>query len=134
MTGVSVSWTLAEVGRLLWTHGPDPALAAGALSIGLDEAQRLVAGEPLAVTMTEERRTRAALLLNILTRIELRCEHDPVAIRAALGRPLDTLASVSTAERLREQSDLAAWRILREAADTMPVPKIWMWRVAHRYS
>ncbi|NYD91613.1 hypothetical protein [Sphingomonas melonis] len=138
MTGAGVSWTLAEVGRLLWAHGVDSALAAGALDIGLDEAQRLVAGEPLAVTMTEERRTRAALLLNILARIELRCGHDPVAIRAALDRPLDTLGAVSIAERLRDQPDdldgLRALRALRGAAGTMPVPKIRTWRVADRYS
>ena len=134
MSGAGDDWTLAEVGRLLWAHGLDPALAAGALGMTVDEAHQIVAGEPLVVAITEERRTRAALLLNVLTRVELRCGHDTVAIRTALDRPIDAIGTLSIAERLLDRPDLASLRELREAAGTMPVPKIKMWRVADRYS
>lgn len=131
---VQDDWVVAEIGRVLWTHALDPTLIAAVLGLTPEDAARLVAGEPAAALPDEEHRDRAALLLNILVRVELRCGHDPVAIRAALTRPVGALGGATIADRLHAGPGLATLRLIREAAGSMPVPKVRMWRVADRYS
>ena len=125
-------WEAAEIGRLLYTHALDPGLATVPLAIDIAEARALEQG--VAGSVPVERQPEAALLLNILIRIELRCGHDPVAIRLALNRPLEMLAGASIAERLKESATAADLLVLRDAAGTMPINKVKMWRVADRYS
>lgn len=127
-------WEAAEIGRLLYTHGLDPALVAGALGVNGGDATCLASGAAIDCMVAADRRYHAALLLNVLIRVELRCGHDTIAIRAALGRPLDALGGDSIAERLLADPDIAGLRLLREAAGTMPVPKVKMWRVPDTYS
>lgn len=115
------SWEAEELGRLLHTHRIDPDLVVGTP----DLAELGTPTDPCC---------RAALLLNVLIRVEIRCAGDSVAIRAALDRPLVALEGDCIAERLRAGPNLAGLRLLREAAGTMPVPKVRMWRVADRYS
>ena len=133
MTGAALPWEVAEIGRLLHTHRLDARLAAGGLGIGPAEAERLTRGD-IGGAFPVVCPARAALLLNILVRLELRCGHDGAALRAALERPAEVLAGDSIASRLRGAVDLAGLRLLREAAGTLPVPKVRMWRTADRYS
>lgn len=128
------TWEAAELGRLLYTHRLDPALAAAALGFGEAQVRTLCGGHVGAGDIPPERHEHVALMLNVLIRIELRCGHDSVAVAAALERPLDLLGGSSIAERLRAAPDLAGLRLLREAAGAIPVTKIKMWRVADTYS
>lgn len=128
----TLAWEVAEIGRLLHTHRLDAGLAAGALGIGLDDAERLKGGGADDVVAVFP--DRAALLLNILVRLELRCGHEGAALRAALERPAEALADDSIASRLRGDVNLAGLRLLREVAGTLPVPRVRMWRTADRYS
>lgn len=115
------SWEAEELGRLLHTHRIDPDLVVGPP----DLVEHGTPNDPCG---------RAALLLNVLVRVEIRCAGDSVAIRATLDRPLDALAGDSIADRLRAGPDLAGLRLLREVAGTMPVARVKMWRVPDRYS
>ncbi len=128
---VARSWEVAEIGRFLHTHRLDAGLAAGGLDLGVEQAEALKRDVDDAFTVCP---ARAALLLNILVRLEVRCSHDGAALRAALERPAEPLASDSIAARLRGQVDLAGLRLLREAAGTLPVAKVKMWRTPDRYS
>ena len=110
------TWEAAEIDRILYAHRLDPALAASGPGLATHDPERL------------------PLLLNVLVRVELRCAHDTAAIREALERPADLLGGDSIAERLRAGPDLAGLRQLREAAGTVPVPRVKMWRVADTYS
>ena len=127
-----VLWEAAEIGRLLYTHALNPVLVAAPLAIDAGEAHALVEGVTRSVSV--DRQPKAALMLNILVRIELRCGDDPVAIRLALDRPLDMLAGASIAERLMNAATAGDLLVLRDAAGAMPVIRIKMWRVADRYS
>ncbi len=131
MTG-AMSWDVAEIGRLLHTHPLDAGLAAGGLALPLEAAEVLKRGDTDdAVAVCP---ARAALLLNILVRLEVRCGHDGAALRAALERPAEALAGDSIAAWLRGQVDLAGMRRLRDVAGTLPVPRVRMWRTPDRYS
>ena len=129
-----LGWEAAEIGRLLYTHRLDPLLAVGALAIDADAAAALAAGTIGGEVLPPARLPHARLLLNILVRIEVRCGHDPIAIRAALERPVDELDGASIGDRLRGEVTIADLRALRLAAGTLPIPKVKMWRVADRYS
>ena len=128
-------WTIAEIGRVLYTHALDPTPVAAALGVALamldacgrDSDVHADAGR----TIDEQ---AAALVLNILVRVETRCTGDTVAIAAALLRPHEALDGGSLAEGLAAGPDLTALRALREAAGTMPEPRVRMWRTADRYS
>ncbi|WP_375429471.1 hypothetical protein [uncultured Sphingomonas sp.] len=129
----SVGWTLAELGRLLYTHGLAPTLVAKAVGLDQNDVARLMIGEGLSLDALADG-ARAAFVLNVLVRVEVRCCHDTVAIRAALERSLAELGGASISERLSgctEPEDLA---VLRLAAGMKPIPKMSMWRVADRYS
>lgn len=130
----SLVWTLGEIGRLLHTHQLDTELVVKALGISRDDADRLKRGDVGTPDETVRRYDHAALLLNVLVRLELRCGHDTAALHAALERSVDTLAGDSIAGWLRTDVDLAGLRLLREVAGTVPVLKVKMWRVADRYS
>lgn len=129
-----IVWEATEIGRLLYTHRLDPRLAVSALGIDVDTAAALVAGSKSGEVVAPTRLPHAQLLLNILVRIELRCGHDPVAIRAALERPVSELDGASIGDRLRGEVTIADLRELRLAAGALPIPKAKMWRVADRYS
>lgn len=113
-------------------HRLDAALAAGGLAISRDDAERLKSGDTARTIVVCP--VRAALLLNILVRLELRCRHDGAALRAALERPAEALAGDSIAGQLRDDIDLGGLRLLREVAGILPVPRVRMWRTADRYS
>jgi len=126
-------WEVAEIGRLLHTHRLDPGLACPAMEIDADAAERLVsAGE--IVSRSADIAARAALLLNILIRLELHCAHDSRAIAAALERPVAELGRSSIDAALLAPIDEAGLRLLRDLAGTLPLPRVKMWRVADTYS
>lgn len=129
-----VIWEAAEIGRLFHTHQLDPGLIAPALGITQDDAARLKQGDPSAHGVIGEHGRHAALLLNVLVRLELRCGHDSAAVRAALERPAEGLGGDSIGDRLRGEVDLELLRLLREIAGTLPVHKVKFWRCADRYS
>ena len=81
----SPDWTVAELGRVVFTYRLDPALIASPLKLGQQEAVTIAAGEQPSIGFGPDRQARAALLLNILVRVEIRCGHDAAAIRAALN-------------------------------------------------
>lgn len=127
----AAGWQVAEIGRLLHAHRLDPLLTCMALGIDAEQAARLAsAGEIDGAAHGE----RAALLLNILIRLELRCGHDSRAIAAAIERPAAELDGASIGETLRLPVDEPALRRLRAVAGSLPLPKIKMWRVADTYS
>lgn len=136
MSGASPSttWTVAELGRVLFAHRLDPALAAAVLSLSPGDTERLVGGRPLGSALDATQLASAVLLLNVLVRLEVRCCHEGAAIRAALDRPLETLGGDTLAERLLAGPDENSLAELRLAAGSMPLPKIRMWRVADTYS
>ena len=128
------AWTLAELGRLLYTHGLQANLVANALDINEAAVSSPVTADPATTLAAHAAGDRAALVLNILVRLEVRCGGDTGAMAAALDRPIDLLGGASIAQTLIASPDLATLNQLREAAGTMPVPKVRMWRVADRYS
>ncbi|WP_375287257.1 hypothetical protein [Sphingomonas sp.] len=65
----------------------------------------------------------AALLLNVLVRLEVRCHHDSQAIAGALERPVLELGGQSISEALRQPIDVDCLRQLREVAGTLPLPR-----------
>lgn len=122
---------MAETDRLLHTHRLDPLLTCAALGIDAARAARFAsAGEIKGAAHGE----RAALLLELLSRLELRCGPGSRAIVAATERPAVELDGASIGETLRLSVDQAALRQLRAVAGTLPLPKIKMWRVADTYS
>ena len=130
----SLRWTIAEIGRILYTHALDPAPVAVALSVAPAMFDGCDGDDVHADAGPAVNERGAALVLNILVRVETRCCGDTVAIAAALMRPLEFLGGSSLAEGLAAGPDLTGLRALREAAGTMPVPRIRMWRAADRYS
>lgn len=126
------NWVAAEIGRVLYTHALDPALAEGPLAMTAEAASALVMGGPIKIE--PGRVEHGELLLNVLVRLEVRCAHDPVAIRAALDRPSPELGGQSLRETLAGAPSTERMRSARAAAGTLPIPKVKMWRVADRYS
>lgn len=129
----SIAWEVAEIGRLLHAHPLDPILACSALALSASEAERLVAARGIA-TASFVMPEHAALLLNILVRLEIRCRHDSCALAAAVERPAPELGGQSIGEALRQPTDIERLRQLREAAGTLPLPRVKMWRVPDTYS
>lgn len=127
-------WEVAEIGRVLYAHRLDPALACEVLGIDAEQATRLGTLGDVVSCRGNDTAERAALLLNTLLRVELRCAHDPRAIAAALERPVPELGGTSIGAALRAPIDVAMLRQLRCAAGAMPMPKVKMWRAADRYS
>lgn len=121
----STSWEVAEIGRLLHAHQLDTRLVCSALSLSSDKAERLVAAGETATTGVVPP-DHAALLLNILTRLEVRCRHDSRALAAALERPAPELDGQSIGEALRQPIDIERLRQLREVAGMLPLPKVKM--------
>ena len=128
------AWTLAELGRLLYTHGLQASLVANALDLNEAGVAPLVTADGATALAEQARGDRAALVLNILVRLEVRCGGDTGAMAAALDQSLDLLGGASIAQTLIASPGLATLNQLREAAGSMPVPKVRMWRVADRYS
>lgn len=129
-----LAWTLAEVGRVAFTHALDPTPIAAALRVDHDVIATLIeTGElPDALPAIDQR--VAAFVLNIVVRLEVRCGGDSTSIDSALGRPSPELAGRSIAEALLASPDMADLAAIRDAAGKLPVPKVKMWRVPDNYS
>jgi hypothetical protein len=116
-------------GRLVLSHAIDPEFAARVLGIEREEAEAMVVGACAVRPLSVGQQERLSLFVNILIRIEWRCQHDSRAIRQALVTPLDGLGGVAPADRL--DGDLDALRLIRHMVDQIEVPRIRWWRVGH---
>jgi len=126
--------TLVEIGRLGLTHGLDPAPLAAALGVDPSDVGKLIDTGCVSDTLLMTSEAAAAYLLGTMVRLEVRCHGDSVAIRAAIDRPSPDLGGLSIVQRLLARPDLAGLAVIHEAAGTLPVPRIRMWRVADTYS
>ncbi|KQN92146.1 hypothetical protein ASE90_05305 [Sphingomonas sp. Leaf67] len=126
--------TLDEIGRLGLTHGLDPAALAAALGVESIDVGKLIDTGCVSDTLLMTSEAAAAYLLGILVRLEVRCHGYSVAIRAALDRPSPDLGGLSIARALLARPDIAGLAVIHEAAGTLPVPRVRMWRVAGTYS
>lgn len=126
--------TLDEIGRLGLTHTLDPAPLAAALGVESIDVGKLIDTGCVSDTLLMTNEAAAAYLLGILVRLEVRCRGDSVAIRTALDRPSPDLSGLSIVQGLLARPDIASLAVIHEAAGTLPVPRVRMWRVADTYS
>jgi hypothetical protein len=114
----SVSWEVAEIGRLLHAHRLDPVLACSPLALSVQGAERLAAAGEIATTGVVIP-DHAALLLDILNRLELRCRDGSRALAAARERSASELGGKLDGEALRQSIDTDRLGHLREVAGTV---------------
>jgi hypothetical protein len=126
--------TLDEIGRLGLTHALDPAPLAAALGVEAIDVGKLIDTGCVSNTLLMTNEAAAAYLLGSMVRLEVRCCGDSVAIRAALDRPSPDLGGLSITQGLLARPDIAGLAVIHEAAGTLPVPRVRMWRVADTYS
>ncbi len=126
--------TLDEIGRLGLTHGLDPAPLAAALGVDTSDVGKLIDTGCVSDTLLMTSEAAAAYLLGTMVRLEVRCHGDSVAIRAAIDRPSPDFGGLSIVQGLLARPDIAGLAVIHEAAGTLPVPRVRMWRVADTYS
>ena len=126
--------TLDEIGRLGLTHALELTPLAAALGVESIDVGKLIDTGCVSDTLLMTNEAAATYLLGILVRLEVRCRGDDVAIRAALGRPSADLGGLSITQGLLARPDIAGLAVIHEAAGTLPVPRVRMWRVADTYS
>ncbi len=112
-----------------------PTPLSASLAVGdawlVDLHQRLITTHGIgnAPAVAADRSDRLALLVNILTRLEIRFHGDDARIRDALATPLSELDGRAPEELLA--GNVATLRRLRDAVPHMAAPEVRMWRVGH---
>lgn len=130
----TLAWSLAEIGRVGFTHALDPAPIAVALGMERAALKTLFAAGTVDQCVPSIEPRSASYVLNILIRHEVRCRGDGAAIRAALARPCADLGSASISEALAAGPDFPQIVVIRAVAGELPVLRVKMWRVADSHS
>ena len=124
----SHSWQLDLAGRIMHCHQIEPHYACIALNVSAQEAAALVDCGVISKGFDDHDRERLDRFLNFLIRVEWKLKIS-AEIRRALELPLASLDDKSPAQIFSGSDE--EMRRLRDAVDTMSVPKTKWWRVGH---
>lgn len=113
---------VAEIGHLLHAHRLSPTLACSPLALSVHGAERLVAAGEIATTGVVIP-DHAALLLDILVCLEVRCRDGSRALAAVRERSATESGDKLVGDALCQSIDTDRLGHLREVACTVPRPR-----------